>query len=115
MLRKWLCQADVTIRLQPIDPILIKSGYATLDGPDGTFAKIVFGSPRAWTIQCLIKSVANSRTFSLFAETTDADLASASEEISDAVLGADDPQEAIIRLVLGRWQEAVVRQREARD
>jgi CRISPR-associated RAMP protein (TIGR02581 family) len=34
MLRKWLCQADVAIRLKPIDPILIKSGYATLDGPD---------------------------------------------------------------------------------
>jgi len=34
MLRKWLCQADITVRLQPIDPILIKSGYATLDGPD---------------------------------------------------------------------------------
>lgn len=34
MLRKWLCQADVTVFLEPIDPILIKSGYATLDGPD---------------------------------------------------------------------------------
>jgi CRISPR-associated RAMP protein (TIGR02581 family) len=34
MLRKWLCQADVTLRLHPIDPILIKSGYATLDGAD---------------------------------------------------------------------------------
>jgi len=34
MLRKWLCQADVTLRLHPIDPILIKSGYATLSGPD---------------------------------------------------------------------------------
>ena len=34
MLRKWLCQADVTLRLTPIDPILIKSGYATLSGPD---------------------------------------------------------------------------------
>jgi CRISPR-associated RAMP protein (TIGR02581 family) len=34
MLRKWLCQADVTIHLEPVDPVLIKSGYATLDGPD---------------------------------------------------------------------------------
>jgi CRISPR-associated RAMP protein (TIGR02581 family) len=34
MLRKWLCQADITVQLQPIDPILIKSGYATLRGPD---------------------------------------------------------------------------------
>src|SRR5947209_7476226 len=34
MLRQWLCQADVTLRLHPLDPILIKSGYATLDGPD---------------------------------------------------------------------------------
>ncbi len=34
MLRQWHCQADVTLRLHPIDPILIKSGYATLDGPD---------------------------------------------------------------------------------
>jgi CRISPR-associated RAMP protein (TIGR02581 family) len=34
MLRKWLCQADVTLQLRPIDPILIKSGYATLHGPD---------------------------------------------------------------------------------
>ena len=34
MLRKWLCQADVTVVLEPVDPILIKSGYATMDGPD---------------------------------------------------------------------------------
>ena len=34
MLRKWLCQADVTIEIEPVDPILIKSGYATLDGAD---------------------------------------------------------------------------------
>ncbi len=34
MLRRTICQADVTIELEPIDPILIKSGYATLDGPD---------------------------------------------------------------------------------
>lgn len=34
MLRKWLCQADVRIQINPIDPILIKSGYATIDGPD---------------------------------------------------------------------------------
>jgi CRISPR-associated RAMP protein (TIGR02581 family) len=34
MMRKWLCQADIALRLVPIDPILIKSGYATIDGPD---------------------------------------------------------------------------------
>ena len=34
MLRKWLCQADITLALEPQDPILIKSGYATIDGPD---------------------------------------------------------------------------------
>ena len=34
MLRKWLCQADVKIVLEPVDPVLIKSGYATMDGPD---------------------------------------------------------------------------------
>jgi CRISPR-associated RAMP protein (TIGR02581 family) len=34
MLRKWLCQADVTLHIEPQDPVLIKSGYATLDGPD---------------------------------------------------------------------------------
>lgn len=34
MLRKWLCQADVTVHIEPQDPVLIKSGYATLDGPD---------------------------------------------------------------------------------
>jgi CRISPR-associated RAMP protein (TIGR02581 family) len=34
MMRKWLCQADVTLHLHPRDPVLIKSGYATLDGPD---------------------------------------------------------------------------------
>ena len=34
MLRKWLCQADVTIEIEPVDPVLIKSGYATLDGAD---------------------------------------------------------------------------------
>ena len=34
MMRKWLCQADVAVHLEPVDPVLIKSGYATLDGPD---------------------------------------------------------------------------------
>ena len=34
MLRKWLCQADVTIEIEPVDPVLVKSGYATLDGAD---------------------------------------------------------------------------------
>lgn len=34
MLRRWVCQADITLQLQPLDPVLIKSGYATLDGPD---------------------------------------------------------------------------------
>ena len=31
MLRKWLCQADIKIVIEPIDPVLIKSGYATID------------------------------------------------------------------------------------
>lgn len=34
MLRKWLCQADVSIEIEPVDPVLVKSGYATLDGAD---------------------------------------------------------------------------------
>ena len=34
MLRKWLCQADVKITIEPVDPVLIKSGYATMDGTD---------------------------------------------------------------------------------
>src|SRR5438552_2815083 len=34
MMRKWLCQADVAVLLEPVDPVLIKSGTATLDGPD---------------------------------------------------------------------------------
>ncbi len=34
MLRKWLCQADVVVHIEPVDPILIKSGYATMDGAD---------------------------------------------------------------------------------
>ena len=34
MLRKWLCQADVTIVIEPVDPILVKSGHATMDGAD---------------------------------------------------------------------------------
>ena len=34
MLRKWLCQADVRIEIEPVDPILVKSGYATLDEAD---------------------------------------------------------------------------------
>ena len=34
MLRKWLCQADIKIIIEPIDPVLIKSGYATVDGTD---------------------------------------------------------------------------------
>ena len=34
MLRKWLCQADVKITIEPVDPVLVKSGYATMDGTD---------------------------------------------------------------------------------
>ena len=34
MLRKWLCQADIKIIIEPVDPVLIKSGYATIDGTD---------------------------------------------------------------------------------
>ncbi len=34
MLRKWFCQADIKIIIEPVDPILIKSGYATIDGTD---------------------------------------------------------------------------------
>lgn len=34
MLRKWLCQADIKITIEPVDPILIKSGYATMDRAD---------------------------------------------------------------------------------
>ncbi len=34
MLRKWLCQADVEVTIKPIDPVLIKSGYATMGGAD---------------------------------------------------------------------------------
>ena len=31
MLRKWLCQADIKIVIEPVDPVLIRSGYATID------------------------------------------------------------------------------------
>ena len=34
MLRKWLCQADVKIMIEPVDPVLITSGYAPIDGTD---------------------------------------------------------------------------------
>lgn len=34
MQKRWLCQADVTLDLTCVDPVLVKSGYATLDGPD---------------------------------------------------------------------------------
>ena len=34
MLRRTICQADVVVDLEPVDPILIKSGYSTIDGPD---------------------------------------------------------------------------------
>lgn len=34
MLRNWLCQADVTIEIEPVDPVLIKSGHATIDGAE---------------------------------------------------------------------------------
>ena len=34
MFKKWLCQADITLTLECIDPILVKSGIATVDGPD---------------------------------------------------------------------------------
>ena len=34
MLRRTLCQADVRVELEPLDPVLIKSGYSTVDGPD---------------------------------------------------------------------------------
>lgn len=32
MLRKWLSQADVKITIEPVNPVLIKSGHATMDG-----------------------------------------------------------------------------------
>jgi len=34
MMRKWLCQADVAVHVEPVDPVLVKSGYATLDTAD---------------------------------------------------------------------------------
>ena len=34
MLKKWYCQADVTLRITPIDPILVKSGVAQVVGAD---------------------------------------------------------------------------------
>ena len=34
MLRNWLCQADVAIEIEPVDPVLVKSGHATIDGAD---------------------------------------------------------------------------------
>ncbi len=34
MLRKWFCQAEITIEIHPVDPVLVKSGYATFSGPD---------------------------------------------------------------------------------
>lgn len=34
MLRRSLCQADVVVEIEPVDPILVKSGHATLDGAD---------------------------------------------------------------------------------
>jgi len=34
MFRKLLCHAQITVTLECVDPILIKSGYATVDGPD---------------------------------------------------------------------------------
>ncbi len=34
MLRKWLCQADIKIIIEPVDPVLVKSGYATMDNAD---------------------------------------------------------------------------------
>ena len=34
MLRRLLCQADVTLEIEPVDPLLVKSGYASWDGPD---------------------------------------------------------------------------------
>ncbi len=34
MLKKWLCQADIKIKLIPLDALLIKSGYADISGSD---------------------------------------------------------------------------------
>ena len=34
MLRNLLCQAEVAIEIEPVDPVLVKSGLATLDGAD---------------------------------------------------------------------------------
>lgn len=34
MLKRWLCQAEVTVDLHCLDPLLVKSGQPTLDGPD---------------------------------------------------------------------------------
>ena len=34
MLKRWLCQAEIALDLICVDPVLIKSGYATIEGPD---------------------------------------------------------------------------------
>lgn len=34
LLKRWLCHAEVTIDLECLDPILVKSGQPTIDGPD---------------------------------------------------------------------------------
>jgi CRISPR/Cas system CSM-associated protein Csm3 (group 7 of RAMP superfamily) len=48
MLRRWLCQAEVTLRLTPVDPILIKSGYATLDEADMVPVSTFRGADRVY-------------------------------------------------------------------
>ena len=34
MFKKWLCHAKVSLIIECIDPVLVKAGYATVDGPD---------------------------------------------------------------------------------
>lgn len=50
MMREWHCQLDVTLQLLPIDPILIKSGYATLDGPDMVPVRSVKNGEESWIL-----------------------------------------------------------------
>lgn len=39
MLKRQVCGVAIDLKLQPIDPILIKSGYATVMGPDMAFVR----------------------------------------------------------------------------
>lgn len=48
MMRKWLCQADVSIEIEPVDPVLVKSGYTNSNGTDMSPVSTILNGKRTY-------------------------------------------------------------------